>query len=103
MKMLWYTSPSASIPPDRYRPRSKLTTKKAPDWDPSLYILAHEADTVSGTRAVSVVLVLMFFLIRPTLGVERLELQNHTLVSSDGDDGVGSSVKALQNLDFPIY
>ncbi|KAI6097041.1 hypothetical protein F5141DRAFT_481037 [Pisolithus sp. B1] len=73
----------------------------SPDFDPSLYIVAHEADIVSGPRAVSAVLALECPEVLPDgvgktnagSGLIRLEPQSHTLVFDDDDDGVGSSVK----------
>ncbi|KAI6033516.1 hypothetical protein PISMIDRAFT_329578 [Pisolithus microcarpus 441] len=78
----------------------------SPDFDPSLYIVAHEADIVSGPRAVAAALALECPEVLPDgvdetnagSGLIRLEPQNHTLVfdDHDDDDGEGSSVKALQ-------
>ncbi|KAI6118570.1 hypothetical protein EDD16DRAFT_171283 [Pisolithus croceorrhizus] len=73
----------------------------SPDFDPSLHIVAHEADIVSGPRAVSAVLALECPEVLPDgvdktnagSGLIRLEPQSHTLVFDDDDDGVGSSVK----------
>ncbi|KAI6160596.1 hypothetical protein EDD17DRAFT_1760745 [Pisolithus thermaeus] len=71
------------------------------DFDPSLYIVAHESDIVSGSRAVSAALALECSEVLPD-GVDktnagsgriRLETQHHTLVFDDDSDGVDSSVK----------
>ncbi|KAI5998396.1 hypothetical protein F5J12DRAFT_850164 [Pisolithus orientalis] len=77
-------------------------TAFASDFDPSLYIVAHEADIVSGPRAVAAALALECPEALPD-GVDKtgagsglipLEPQHTLVFEDDDDDGEGSNAKA---------
>ncbi|KAI6011139.1 hypothetical protein EDC04DRAFT_782265 [Pisolithus marmoratus] len=88
-----------SAAPTHDRGSDKLRTFDDTNVDPSLYIVAYEADIVSGPRAVSAALALECPEALPDgadktnagSGLIHLEPQNRTLVFDDDDDG---SVKA---------
>ncbi|KAI5996944.1 hypothetical protein EDD15DRAFT_385152 [Pisolithus albus] len=78
----------------------------SPDFDPSLYIVGHEADIVSGPRAFAAALALECPEVLPDgvdktnagSGLIRLEPQHHSLVfddHDDDDDGEGTSFSCL--------
>ncbi|KAI6125277.1 hypothetical protein EV401DRAFT_2207578 [Pisolithus croceorrhizus] len=75
------------------------------DFDPSLFIVAHEAESVKGPQAVSAETVLECPEVLPGgldktsagSGLIRLEPQHHTLIFDDDDNGEGSSDKESLN------